>query len=146
MILLPPLTAKVLQKVINMCYLYSLLTFSTSVHPSDPRSFIPALTSLLTLTHWRPQGSCRWGPLSPSTDSWMCLQFSIPLTRPFLKLPVLDLCGSPDSLTAGCQTLVPCPPRLPGLQTQPLLSFPTPPPTDFSALLPLGGYLLNLVV
>lgn len=59
------------------------------------------------------------------------LLFLLPTTgyscdsRPFWKLSIIGSCGSPDSPTTYCQTLVPCVPFLPGLQTGPLLSFAT---------------------
>lgn len=51
------LTAKILWQFINMCYCFF---HSSSIHPSDPWSLIPALTPLLMMSCQRLQVSCHW--------------------------------------------------------------------------------------
>lgn len=91
----------------STCVTFLTLTFCSFLRPWEVWS---AFIGLWTLPCCRPQASCHWGPFLSSTVCLMFLQFSIPLTKPLWKLSILSLCGSPDSLTTCCQTLVPCPP------------------------------------
>lgn len=110
------LTAKVLNKLVNMYY---LLSPSPSGHPSDTGSLMcPSLSIVTDLLKVL-------GVMSLRPRLSLLLPVDVPtilntLTRPILKLPIAALCGSPDSLSKSCQTLVPHPPPSPCLHTWPL--------------------------
>ena len=113
------LTAKVLWQFINMCF------HSSSIHHSDPRSLIPALTPLLMITCQRSQVLCHWDPFL-----LFCLLLDIPMVLNTLDQALLE---TPCPWLAWLSWLTHSMPLGPGslssskvyLQTPPLLFYPS---------------------
>lgn len=138
MIPLLPFIAKVFQKLINMYY------FPSPHH----LLFIPSEAGSLMGPNFSIDSDLLKAPGVMSLRPFLSPLLGAPailntLTRSILKLPIAGLCGSPDSFTRGCPTLVPHPLPCLCLHTWPLLFFSTPALTDFPASVPLCGCLPN---
>lgn len=102
-----------------------LFFHSSSIHPSDPRSLIPALTPLFMITRQRSQVLCHWDPFL-----LFCLLLDIPMVLNTLDQALLE---TPRPWLGWLSWLTHSMPLGPGslssfqvyFQTPPLLFYPS---------------------